>query len=94
MMRQLYRFLIALHPPEFRERYGDEMILIFEDATASWGASSLIFDATRSLARQWFLRPAILKWVGASIGAMVPLIVSFGSFIPWGNVWAAVRALL
>ena len=92
-MHRLYRFLILLHPREFRERYGDEMILIFEDATASWCIGSLLLDAARSLLRQWFLRPAILKWLGASIGATVPLIFSFGSFIPWGNVWAAVRAL-
>ncbi|HLK03791.1 MAG TPA: hypothetical protein VKT53_05060 [Candidatus Acidoferrum sp.] len=92
MTRRLYRLLISLHPRNFRERFGGEMDLIFEEAANSWGAVTSLFDAAASLLRQWFLRPAIWKWVGASIGATVPLIFSFGSFLPWGNFWSALRA--
>lgn len=92
MTRRIYRLLIGLHPCDFRDRFGDEMELIFEEAANSWGAVTLLFDAAASLLRQWFLRPAIWKWVGASIGATVPLIFSFGSFLPWGDFWSAFRA--
>lgn len=91
-MRRLYWLVVRMHPAEFRNRFGDEMEWIFEEAGSAWGKSALLLDAMISLGRQWFLRPAAWKWIGASIGATVPLIFSFGSFIPWGNVWAALRA--
>jgi hypothetical protein len=91
-MRSVYQFLLWLHPAEFRGRFGDEMLCIFDEAGAGWRAASFIADACLSLARQWFLRPAIWKWIGASIGATVPLIFSFGSFLPWTEMWSAVRA--
>lgn len=91
-MRHFYGFLIRLHPAEFRERFGEEMELVFEEAAHSWGVAALLFDAATSLLRQWFLRPAIWKWIGASIGATVPLIFSFGSFLPWSDFWSALRA--
>lgn len=92
MTRHLYRLLIQMHPTEFRTRFGDEMQLIFEEAGDAVGKAELLFDAAISLFRQWFLRPAAWKWIGASFGATVPLIFSFGSFISWGDVWAAIRA--
>ena len=92
MTRHFYRFLIRLHPAEFRDRFGDEMELNFEEACDVYGETRLLLDAAISLGRRWFLRPAAWKWIGASIGATVPLIFSFGSFIPWGSVWMALRS--
>jgi len=91
-MRRLYALLIRLHPAEFRDRFGDEMEMIYEEASGSWGKVSLLCDAAVSLARRWLLRGAIWKWAAASLGATVPLIMSFGSFIPWGAVWMSLRS--
>jgi len=40
----------------FRARFEGEMLLNFEDALASEGGVRLLFDAVRSLARQWLIR--------------------------------------
>jgi hypothetical protein len=54
MTRHIYRTLIRLHPADFRERFGGEMMSIFEASSAA--RPRLIADAFLSLARQWLLR--------------------------------------
>lgn len=57
MVRQLYILLIRLHPRAFRERFGDEMLSIF-DQSASQGSRAWLFaDALSSTLRQHVLRP-------------------------------------
>ena len=56
MIRLLYRWLVALHPLEFRQRYAGEMLWIFDESAASGGSAGLFADAAASLARQWLLR--------------------------------------
>jgi len=63
MAARLYRAAVYLYPPAFREEYGDEMLLDFEDARreaalgsgrvrrAFWWAIG--FDLCRSIAWQW-----------------------------------------
>jgi hypothetical protein len=58
MGRFLYVCLIGLHPRHFRERFGDEMIAIFDDAAGNRERGALLTDALISLFRQWLLRPA------------------------------------
>jgi hypothetical protein len=82
-MRFLYALLISLHPLSFRKRFAQEMLLIFDEAASSWGASSLFCDAILSLLRQWLIRSELWKWVVAGIGGVVLLIIAFGSFLPW-----------
>ncbi len=82
-MRRLYALLISLHPSSFRRRFTQEMSLIFEEAANSWGACSLFRDAILSLLRQWLIRSELWKWLVAGIGAVVLLIIAFGSFLPW-----------
>jgi hypothetical protein len=53
MTHKIYRALIKLHPADFRERFGGEMLSIFERSAAR---PRLIADAFLSLARQRFLR--------------------------------------
>lgn len=55
--RSLYRCLIRLHPPAFRERFADEMLCVFDEATATHGNAALFADALLSLFRQWVVRP-------------------------------------
>jgi Ca2+-binding EF-hand superfamily protein len=52
MLRFLYVWLLRLHPRYFRERFGQEMLWIFDQAPAV----GMLADATRSLLRQWTLR--------------------------------------
>ena len=54
MTLAIYRALIRLHPADFRERFGAEMMSIFEASSAA--RPRLIADAVLSLARQWLLR--------------------------------------
>jgi len=56
-MRSLYRLLIRLHPPAFRRRFEDEMLLIFDETVASGQSTALLLgDALVSLFRRWVLR--------------------------------------
>jgi hypothetical protein len=82
-IRTLYRCLVWLHPSEFRLRFEEEMLWIFDEAGHKWGPASLIADASMSLTRQWLLRSGLWKWVVAGIAGIVPLIIAFGSFLPW-----------
>ena len=83
---------MQLHPAEFRNRFGDEMELIFEEAKNFGGATALILDAIASLGRQWFFGPAIWKWAAATLGGLVSLIFGFGGFITWTGIWESLRA--
>jgi hypothetical protein len=56
MLRSFYRFALRLHPPCFRERFGEEMLSIFDQAAGRSASLMLLLDALRSLARQWMLR--------------------------------------
>ncbi|HEY7388576.1 MAG TPA: hypothetical protein VH640_08710 [Bryobacteraceae bacterium] len=56
MTRSLYRFLLSLHPREFREEFCGEMLWIFDEAAGTLGAMPLLADAVASLARQRFVR--------------------------------------
>lgn len=71
MSRFIYRCVIRLHPREFRERFGDEMLCVFDEAEPS-GAAALFADAFGSLARQWILRSGLWRWaVGAATTALL-----------------------
>ena len=83
MIRGLYRCLLWLHPDVFRVKFEDEMLWIFDEAADAWGAAPLIRDASLSLLRQWLLRSGLWKWAVAGIAALFPLIIAFGSFLPW-----------
>jgi hypothetical protein len=58
MGRLLYICLIGLHPRHFRERFGEEMLAIFDEAGGSPERAELFIDVLVSLFRQWALRPA------------------------------------
>ena len=83
MTRAAYRFLLLLHPADFRRRFGPELLWIFDEASSSGGGLALLVDGLTSLARQWFLRSPLLKWAIATALATLPLLFSFGSFLPW-----------
>jgi len=86
-MRYLYASLIRLHPPAFRQQFAQEMLWIFEEAEDAWGAGSLFRDAILSLLRQWLIRSDLWKWVVAGLAGVVPLVIAFGSFLPWDRLY-------
>ena len=71
MRRFLYRLLIHSHPRRFRERFGDEMLSIFDEMSPRNGVV-LITDGVVSLLRQRILRSNLWKMAsGAAISAFV-----------------------
>jgi hypothetical protein len=90
-MRSFYRFVIKLHPADFRERFGDEMLCIFDEAGTGWSAAFFLGDGCLSLARQWLTRAQVWKWAAAMFGGVISLVAGFGSFLPWQAMWTAFR---
>ena len=74
-MRTCYRLLLWLHPPVFRRQFGDEMLWIFDQATAPQGTAALFFDGAGSLARQWVLRSGWWRMALALALATVQVVV-------------------
>ena len=64
MLGHLYRCVLRLHPPEFRRRFGEEMLSIYDQSTGRFSSVRLLLDAVFSLARQWIFRPEF--WLRAS----------------------------
>ena len=77
MMTQLvYRWLVKLHPNCFRDRFGDEMLWIFDQERGARAKLVLFADGVGSLVRQWLFRPAQAAPVLAGDGpfsAYVPI---------------------
>jgi hypothetical protein len=91
-MRGVYRCLVWLHPAAFRQRFGEEMLWIFDEAADTCGATSLIVDAGRSLIRQWLAPSGLCKGFAAVTIGILPVVIAFGTFIPWETVWRALRS--
>jgi imidazolonepropionase-like amidohydrolase len=53
MQRRSYRLLLHLHPPSFRNRFAEEMLLDYQDLLRDTGALQLTADLIQSLAKQW-----------------------------------------
>src|ERR1700727_3648534 len=53
---RLYRAIVGMHPADFRDEFGREMMLDFEDALHAYGLGRLCRDGLWSLARQWSAR--------------------------------------
>lgn len=52
-----FAYLVRMHPRSFRERFGDEMLAIFDEAEAEGEGGRMLWSAAISAARQWMLRP-------------------------------------
>ena len=63
MTRSLYRSLLWLYPPDFRARFTEEMLWIY-DETANAGVVPLFVDGFASLFRQWIARSTPLAVAG------------------------------
>ena len=79
MTRRLYILLLQLHPEPFRQRFGEEMLDIFDQSAQK---SSLMIDGFVSLARQWTLRRRPIAFSPTTATDGVPLFYSAGPEVP------------
>ena len=83
VLRDLYISLIQLHPREFREEFGAEMLWIFDQAaTNPIVASGLIADAVTSFVRQWVVGQAVWKFPAALLGGALYFMLAAGLCVP------------
>lgn len=69
MIRRLYVWLLHLHPEAFRQRYGEEMLEIFDHERRRGRTLFLLADAAFSAGRQRLLRPEDSDSPAAARGA-------------------------
>jgi uncharacterized membrane protein len=86
MTRRLYHFIVRMHPPAFRGRFGSEMLSIFDEEGVSHARSGLLFDGLVSFARQWLLRTGSWKLPIALGGAFIQ-VFGFGMPIKGHQSW-------
>jgi len=84
MIRSIYRSILRLHPPGFRQQFAEEMLWIY-DETAGAGAVSLLTDGFFSLVRQWMTRPATLTLAAAGCGGAMHMALFLVMMIPVVN---------
>jgi len=72
VIRALYRGLLWLHPIGFEERFGEELLWIFDLRQTSETGIALLLDCFISLCRQWLFRSGLWKF---GIGILVNLIL-------------------
>jgi Ca2+-binding EF-hand superfamily protein len=72
MLTSLYILLLKMHPAPFRQRFGDEMLGIFQNAGGLGASVVLLADGLISVGRQWVLRPEFRRPLVATVAARVP----------------------
>lgn len=72
MIRALYCGLLWLHPSSFQQRFGEELLWIFDIRPVSGSSVSLLLDGLISLFRQWLFRSDLWKF---GIGVLMNLIL-------------------
>ena len=86
MGRWLYAALLGLHPRPFRERFGEEMMGIFDEEARNGTRTGLLLDGVISLFRQRALRPArpepAFSPMGAEQPSGVPVFHTFETCLP------------
>jgi hypothetical protein len=93
MSRLIYRFLIALHPRNFRENHGDEMLCIF-DERPPYETLAFLADALVSLLRQWTFHSGWWKLLaGAAVSSLLVFACgySISQSFHWSEVLGAQR---
>ncbi len=99
MIRFLYTLLLRLHPRFFRQRFGGEMLWIFDQQERILSRKALLGDAFLSVIRQWAKRSAYRErpGLGGALGRGphgIPAFYTFGRSAPRGvallnGVWVS-----
>jgi hypothetical protein len=71
MIRALYAALLWVHPRAFRDRFGDEMLCIFDQIPVNSERALLLYDAFRSFVVQWLFRTNLWIFVTAFLIALI-----------------------
>lgn len=79
MTRRIYIWLLWLHPAIFRQRFGDEMLAIFDQSADK---TALLADGLLSLARQRARRKPALAFTSTTAADGVPLFYSAAPEVP------------
>ena len=83
MLRVLYGLILRAHPEYFRQRFGEQMQSIFDEAENGLAEAALLADAIASLLRQWSLRPQFWEERPLAVaGQGAPLFSSLDSSKP------------
>ncbi len=78
-MRALYRGLLWLHPASFEERFGEELLWIFDVRRTSETGIALLLDCFVSLCRQWLFREGLWTFgIGLLVNAILGHRLLFG----------------
>lgn len=57
MLRLLYSLILRMHPAYFRQRFAEEMLMMFDMQSGRLARSKTLLDGAVSLIRQWTSRP-------------------------------------
>jgi hypothetical protein len=80
MIRTAYRGLLWLHPAEFEERFGEEILWIFDLRQPNETGIALLVDCFASLCRQWLFHQRIWTFgIGLIVNAMLGHRLLFGA---------------
>ena len=92
LQRRIYAAMVGLHPSDFRDRFGREMILDFEDGSGSHHVANFYLDALQSVVRQWasHLSPSTLEPLPAQASLLSGQYVSMSQQSP--SLFELVRA--
>ena len=83
MIRRLYRAILRLHPSGFRERFGEEILSIFDETPGRLIKTKLLADGVVSMLRQGGLRSRFRQEPMQEFSPeSVPLFESIGAFRP------------
>jgi len=80
MATRFYRWLVRLHPSSFRERFGAQMLCVYDEAGRG-ERPRLLADGVASLVRQWVARSRYWIVVGAILGALLQLAVAWAAWL-------------
>ncbi len=90
MLRWMYQGILHLHPHNFRARFGEEMLSIFDQSESRSIRGRLLADGLASLLRQWILRSEFRRSNRAQALALpggdgIPGFYTFAPFKPRGG---------
>jgi hypothetical protein len=72
VIRAVYRGILWLHPAAFEERFGEEMLWIFDLRRTTETGITLLLDCIVSLCRQWLSHSRVWTF---GVGLLVNFIV-------------------
>ena len=80
MTRWVYRFLLWIHPPAFRQQFAGQMLSVFDEAAECEGRAWLILDNLISLGRQWMMRS---NWWKIALACVFGLLQILAGGLGW-----------